>query len=149
MSCTNDPLTIGVLKDVTTTLELQCTPYGNASLTFIGGTLSANSTVTFKCNDLTPRISGVRRVLSQSYEVSPVNLPFVAGRKANLTIPYDQASVEDPTKLRGYHSIVDPVGWMPIPDAEYVYDQSGTRLLYMKVPSFGTKVKFVIVEENA
>jgi hypothetical protein len=159
MSCTNDPLTLTVPYNQTTTLELQCTPFGNAKLTVISGSLSANTSLTFKCNDTTPRIGGALRVLSQEYQYTYPVPNLLANRKLNLTIPYDQASVSVPQNLRiwivdpngwipvpGGGYIVDPNGWFPAPDSEdnppagvtyveRVYDDTNTRLLYAKVPS--------------
>jgi|GEM_PF-1188330 len=164
MSCTNDPLTMTIPSNQTTTMELQCTPYGNATLTFFSNTLNGVQ-VTFKCLDTTPRISGVRRVLSQEYELQTAGQAFMAyppdpPRKANLNIPYDQASVVVPENVHLWaYTIVDPVGWFPVPEGtgvgqfERVFDQSGTRLLYTKIPAFkGQSLrnasKWVIVELN-
>jgi len=147
MSCTNDPMTQNVSYTGTTIFELQCTPYGNATLTFFASTLNGDS-ITFLCNDFTPRSTHptVRRVLSQSFEIQPNPKTFLNGRKANLAIPYDQASVVDPQKL--ICIIVDPNGWIPDPNQpEKVYDVSGTRLLYFKIPGVYDEGKYAVAEK--
>ncbi len=146
MSCTNDPMTQNVSYSGTTIFELQCTPYGNATLTFFQQTLNGDS-ITFLCNDTTPRSgsTAIRRILSQSYEITPHGKTFLNGRKANLCIPYDAASVVDPEKL--ISAIVDPNGWVPDPNQpEKVYDASGTRLLYFKIPNVHANGKYAVAE---
>lgn len=147
MTCSNDPRTVTITLASGGTNELVCSPYGNAKIVFYSNTLDGVA-ITFKSNDSTPSVSGVRSVLSESFELTPHSQAFLNGRKANLTIPYDASSVVDPAKVKTYYQIVDPVGWYPLPTADHVYDAGNNRLLYVKIPEIKASGKYVVVEEN-
>jgi len=148
MTCSNDPRTVTITLASGGTNELTCTPNGNAKIVFFSNTLD-DVDITFKSNDSTPRISGVRAVISESFELTPHPQAFLNGRKANLTVPYDASGVSDPTKVKTYYyTIVDPVGWYPLPTGDHVYDSGDNRLLYVKIPSITAQGKYVVVEEN-
>ena len=80
---------------------------------------------------------------------APHSQAFLNSRKANLTVPYNASGVLDPTKVKTYYyTIVDPIGWYPLPDADHVYDSGTNRLLYVKIANICDSGKYVVVEET-
>lgn len=127
------------------TITLAC-PDGNASIQFYASTLNGVD-VTFASTGSTPTlphgVPALKRVLSEKFTLAPkpqAFLPATPPRRAKIKLPFDVPGV---AANKAQVWIVDPVGWMPVPDHDY--DAAG-RLLCGWITSISSSGTYVVVE---
>jgi len=140
MTCTDDPKTV-TITSAGGSISLSCQA-GGASIVFPSSCLNGVA-VTFKSSDTVPRVTGVARVLSEAFELSPHNQAFLNGRKAELTLPHSDSQNNAKVKIWQAATIVDPVGWTPVPYTQTYVSERARKTQIANLGAF-----YVVVEEN-